>query len=320
MSGGGKPPPAPDYVGAARAQGQANIDALRTGAALNRVNQSNPFGSTSYRNLGGDQWEQTTTLSPDQQSILDQQESNQIDLGRIAGMRLGQVGQQGQFNLDGLPSRVTGVAPSNLQGEVGLPAAEQRQRAEDAVYQSATRQLDPQFQQREDATRTRLINQGLREGSEAWNTEMANLSRERESAYGDARDRSIMAGGQEASRMLSDDLSRTGFANQTEQQRFAQALTNAQMQNEGRSAGIDERLLERGVPLQEFMQMYGGSGAQVPNAPGIPNVGSPAPVDYMGAINQQYGAASDIYNWQQGRNAQNTGATIGLIGAAAGFF
>jgi hypothetical protein len=188
----------------------------------------------------------------------------------------------------------------------------QRQRAEDTVYRSATRQLDPQFQQREDATRTRLINSGVREGSEAWNNEMGNLAREREAAYGDARDRSIMAGGAEASRSLQDDLSRAGFTNTTEAQRFAQSLTNAQLQNEARATGANERLTERDVPLREFMSMYSGGYASPSNAPGVAQVGSPQAGDYQGAVQNQYNAQSDIYNWNQQRNAQNVNSMLQL--------
>lgn len=323
MSGGGKPPPAPDYVGAAREQGRQNIAALQTGAALNRVNQVGPTGSTTYTQdpRNPNRWTQTTSLSDDQQAIMDQSEANQIDLGRIANMRLGQVGQQGQFSFDGLPSQVSGVQGSNFQSNVGAPSGEQRARAEDAIYRSATRQLDPQFEQREDSTRTRLINSGLREGSEAWNKEMANLDRDRQAAYGDARDRAIMAGGAEASRMLSDDISRAGFANQTESQRFAQSLTNAQMQNEARATGMNERLTERQIPLQEFMSLYGGGGFQNPQNPaGIANVGSPEPVDYMGALNQQYGAQTDMYNYRQQRNQQNNQALLQGAAMAAMYF
>jgi hypothetical protein len=385
MSKGGRPPAAPDYIGAAREQGRQNLDAIRLGAALNRVNQVTPYGSVSYSrgvaqpaqpssglpSPGGkappagdgggkdppgfvqhhglfgdvagavqgqvaqqgqqpstsgttgfdpaqDQWTQTVSLSPNQQRIFDQSEGNQLDLGRIAGLRLGQVGNQGAFTLDGLPSRVSGVQGSNFERDVGAPSGEARSRAEDAVYRSATRQLDPQFQQREEQSRTRLINQGLREGSEAWNTEMGNLSRERDAAYGDARDRAIMAGGAEASRSLSDDLSRAGFANQTESQRFAQALQNAQLQNDSRAVGLDERILERDVPLREFMSLYGGGYNSPMEAPGIAQAGTPQPGDYQGAVGQQYGAQADLYNWNQQRNAQNMQSILQLAALFAG--
>jgi hypothetical protein len=47
-----KPPPAPDPVATARAQGEMNVETARTNAALNRVNQFSPLGQITYRDLG----------------------------------------------------------------------------------------------------------------------------------------------------------------------------------------------------------------------------------------------------------------------------
>ena len=41
------PPPAPDYVGAAKAQGQANLKAAIASGQINNPNVSNPFGTQS---------------------------------------------------------------------------------------------------------------------------------------------------------------------------------------------------------------------------------------------------------------------------------
>jgi hypothetical protein len=322
MSGGGSPPPAPDYIGTAKQQGQSNLDALRLGAVLNRVNEKNPYSSTTYTQDASnpDRWTQETTLSPTQEKLFNQNEQNQLDVGRIANLRLGQVGAQGEFTLDGLPDRVTNVQQSNFKTDVGMPSDQARQHAEDAVYSSASRYLDPQFNQREDATRTRLINQGVTEGSEAWNNDMAQLERDKEQAYGDARDRAVMAGGAEASRSLSDDLSRANFSNTAESQRYAQALQNAQLQNEGRSSALNEEVLQRDTPLREFMSLYGG-GYAAPNGSTAPtNVGSPAPADIQGATAQQYGANAQQYNWQQGQNAQNVNSGLNLAAILASLY
>ncbi len=48
-------PKPPDYVGAANAQGSANIDAALAGTSLATPNQVNPFGTTSWSNTGYDQ-------------------------------------------------------------------------------------------------------------------------------------------------------------------------------------------------------------------------------------------------------------------------
>lgn len=364
---GGKPPAPADYVGAAKEQGTQNLAAIRAGAQLNRVNQQNPYGSTTYKNLGGDQWEQTTELSPEQQAILDAQQANQIDLGGIAGQRLDQVGNQGALDLSGLPSRVSSVAPSQFRSNINAPSVAQtgvnlsdlgnlptdysaeRQKAEDALYRRQTAQLDPQFQQREEAQRTRLINSGNAEGSEAWKNEMGNLERERQMAYGDARDRAIGAGGAESSRMLADALAgrqqsvserfgtgafanqaaaqefaneaaRTGLYNQAQGDEFQQGLTNAGLANEGRSQGLSELLTERGVPLDEFMRLYSGAATGGLQSPGVPQAGTPQAGDFQTAAQQGYNSQSDLYNWNAQRNAQNTNSAINLASIAAQYY
>lgn len=83
----------------------------------------------------------------------------------------------------------------------------------DSVYSEATRQLDPMFQQREEDFRQRMVNQGIGEGSDAYNKAFANFSRERNDAYGSARNQA-----------LSQAL---GAQNQM----FGQSATNAQMAN-----------------------------------------------------------------------------------------
>lgn len=458
MSKGSKPPPAPDYLGVAKEQGNSNLEALRIGAALNRVSERNPYGSTTYRDLGNDQWEQVSELSPEQQKIFSQQQGNQYDLGRIANMRLSQVGNQGAFSLDGLPQQATGVAPSQFKTDINAPSVRyndldtstlgqfgnagvqrsvdfsgapsradaryqsnvdlsglsqlpgqsdfgaERQRVEDAVYGRASGRLDEQFGKREQSLRTQLLNQGITEGSEAWANSMRDLDLSRQDAYGDARDRAIQAGGAEQSRLFGDSLrgrqqgaseifgqgefvnsaadransyglnargqatgeslaagqfgnqaadqfnsradaqraqrygeilqgaefgndaaqtnfanemARLGLYNQAEGDRFSQGLTNAGLQNQGRATALDERLLERDAPLREFMSLYNG-GYQNPLNPGAAaNVGSPEPADMMGANAAQYGAQSDIYNWGQARNAQNTQAGMSLAQLAA---
>lgn len=61
----------------------------------------------------------------------------------------------------------------------------------DAVYSEATRQLDPMMQQREADFRQRMVNQGLQEGTDAFDKAYANFSRERNDAYGSARNQAL---------------------------------------------------------------------------------------------------------------------------------
>ena len=53
----------------------------------------------------------------------------------------------------------------------------------DAVYGEATRQLDPQFASQEAQFRQRMVNQGVQEGTPAFDTAYANFERSRNDAY-----------------------------------------------------------------------------------------------------------------------------------------
>lgn len=61
----------------------------------------------------------------------------------------------------------------------------------DAVYSEATRQLDPQFQSQENAFRQRMVNQGIQEGTPAFDAALANFERSRNDAYASARNQSL---------------------------------------------------------------------------------------------------------------------------------
>lgn len=61
----------------------------------------------------------------------------------------------------------------------------------DAVYSEATRQLDPQFQSQENAFRQRMVNQGIQEGTPAFDAALANFERSRNDAYSQARNQSL---------------------------------------------------------------------------------------------------------------------------------
>lgn len=88
------PPPAPDYAAAARATAQGNLEAARVNTRANRINQYTPYGSLTYAHTGNDPdsgWSQTVTLSPEQQNLLNSQNSASLDLSRLFGSQIGDV-------------------------------------------------------------------------------------------------------------------------------------------------------------------------------------------------------------------------------------
>jgi hypothetical protein len=278
MSSGGKAPPPADYTGAAREQGLQNLAAARLGAELNRVNQTGPTGSIRYTQdpNNPDSWTQTTELSPEQQAIFSGQQGNQLNLSRLANQRIGQ--SQGQTPLEAYDP-----------GDFGA----QRQEVTDAQYRAATQYLDPQFEQSGEALRTRLLNSGVREGSEAYTNEMGNFDRSKQAAYGDARSRAILAGGSEQSRLLADAL-----------------------------RGRQQQVNERQIPLEEslaLMQALGGGGAAGQPAGSIGQVGSPAAGDYQTAAGQQYADQWNRYSADEAQAAQTNSQYAQLATLASMF-
>ena len=61
----------------------------------------------------------------------------------------------------------------------------------DAAYQSSTRRLDPQFAQADASFRQRMVNQGLSEGTDAYDKAFSNFTMDKNDAYSDARNQSL---------------------------------------------------------------------------------------------------------------------------------
>lgn len=99
------PPPAPDPTVTAGAQTTSNIDTALANARLNRVNQTTPWGSINYTQGPVDEhgvptYSSNISLSPAQQQLLEQQQSQQLTRGNIASTLLGQVGNSLSKPLD----------------------------------------------------------------------------------------------------------------------------------------------------------------------------------------------------------------------------
>lgn len=159
-------PSAPDPYETARAQSQWNNTTAQTQQALNMVDQVNPWGSSSYTQngmqtiIGADgkpvevpRYTQTTTLSPEQQAIFEQ-------------------GQTAQSNLAGLAADQSAA----MRDYLNTPFQFGNSEAEQWAYDLASPRLLGQQRQNEDQLRTTLANKGIREGSAAWNAEMARMT------------------------------------------------------------------------------------------------------------------------------------------------
>jgi hypothetical protein len=264
-------PPAPDYAGAAQAQGEASRENIAQQTAANRPNQYTPWGATTWESNPvwdpttgqyNQQWSQNTQLAePLNEAAQSQMEIAQgrSQMGEdLLGRARDQLGQEADWG--------------SLQN-VGS-GDQARQRAEDAIYQRSTSRLDPMWEQREGDLQSRLYNQGLREGDAAFDREMGNFGRSRTDAYQGAMDQAIAGGGNEASRQFGLDM-------------------------QGRQQGISELLTRRAQPLNEINAALSGQQVSMPNMPSFQGAGAAQAPNYLQAAMAQGQYGLDQFNAQQ---------------------
>ena len=350
--GGKSAPKAPDYRGAAEAQGQSSKENTAYATYANRPDQYNPWGSTTWDNRqvydpatgqNVTQWSQNTTLDPELQKALDSQIALQRQRSEQAQ---GMYGRAAEAVSDPFDPNLTGwgKAPGsarqgmfNRSGDVnqGYMDNDQinalRQKSEDAMYQRQANRLDPQWEQAAEAKKAELVGQGLRPGSAMWDREMANFDKSRSDAYEQARLGSIGEGRNEYSTMFGTGLQAQQFGNQAAQQNWQNALTgrgfnnqvgqqgfqnrmqNANYQNQLRQAQLQEQLAMRNQPLNEINAFLSGQQVQAPNFNSFGQAGTADTTDYMGAATNQYGAAQDAYNARQ-MGMQGLFSGLGMLG------
>lgn len=369
----GRAPAPPDPYATSAAQTQSNRDTAAYNAAIDRVNTYTPLGSQEYTQTGTDPttgapiYRNDIRLSPDQQALFDQQTGQNRQIGDIAGGMMNQVqgaygqpmdtsglpglqgppqmgGYQGQLNINGpgLQGTLDTNGMPKLYGDGDLQ--QMQQSAQDALYDRNTAYLDRDVARSGDSLRSRLANQGVVEGSEAYRNAMDDENRKTEMAYRQARNDSIAGAGTEASRLFGlssqargqtfGERQATGqFQNDARGQAmaegiaggsFANAATGAQNQdalaaagfgNQARAQGMNEQFALRNQPLNEFNSLRSASPVSMPEFQGPGQVGS-ANTDVAGNIWNAYNGQLNNYNAQQAGNNNFLSGLFGL-GAAA---
>jgi hypothetical protein len=164
MGSSSSPPPAPDPTATAAAQAKYNTQAAQQQQQMNMTNQVTPYGSLNYQQIGTwddgtPRFEATQNLSPEQKQLYDTYTANQQKLGTLGGSQIDRVS-----NLLSTPWDMDTAVSDKLSGM-------QRQF------------LDPEWSTRESSLESKLANQGITPGSEAWNRQMERFSTDRGRAY-----------------------------------------------------------------------------------------------------------------------------------------
>ena len=265
----GKAPKAPDYVGAANATAAGNADAARIAAKANRVDQYTPYGSMVYSNptqgsssYDPDRWAMTVNLSPDQQKLLDAESATSIGLSGLQNKGLDYVSNMlsSPFDQSKLPAQTINA------GET----------AQDAIL----RRLQPQMDRQQEALRSRMANQGITLGSDAYSAEQRDQA---------MRDNDLMT---------------------------AAAIRGIDVGNQARQQSIQEQAFFRNEPLNTLNAVRSGAQVTNPTFSNLPQQQTTAGPDLLGAAQSAYNADMAAYNAKQAQGAGLMGGLFSLGGAA----
>lgn len=276
-------PSPPDPVATAAAQTQSNVETATANAWLNAMNQFTPYGNITYRQTGTQRvgendvptFEATSTLSEADQALLDQT--------RQLGQSAAGIGNTLLGNVSGNLSQ-----PLDYSSAPGLPGSYDQLRS--GVYDAQMSRFNEDIGRQEDATRQRLANQGIAEGTQASNAAYDTLGRQRV----DASNQAYINAGNQATQAYQTDLSR-------------------------RQQGIQEISTLRNAPINEISGLFGlGPGVQNPQFTQGGLNANVQPTDVIGAHNNAYQGQLAAYQMQQGAANAGKGGMAGMIGSLGG--
>lgn len=260
---------------------------------------------------GGDQWEQRIELSPEQQALFDQYNRLQQGLFGPQNDALSRVQQMYSQGFD-TSSLGAGGTPLDMSGLPGAGTVYDPSLNTNNATDLILERVNPQLQQRNEALRAQLAQQGITQGSEAYNRAMMLNAQAENDAYNQASLAGIGLG------MQQQGLQ---FGQQQDLQRLAAALQGQQFgqSEQQRQRQFQEQAYLRGLPLQELQALSGGTQVSMPQFSGFAQAGNAGGADYLGAANAQYQADLGRYNADLARQAQFSQG-LGRIGGALGSY
>lgn len=279
-------PDAPDPITLAKQQGKAGVKAAQEQARLNRLNETTPLGSLTFQETGNRDvpFERITELNPTAQLTLDQQQQLGLSLSQFANQLSGRVGETVGSPLDF----------SQLQNPIPQVDEAARLRIEDALFGRQSTRLNQQFGDLQEQLDTRLANQGIQRGSEAFSEEQERFGRTRNDAFDIALQNAIAGGAQEQSRLFG-------------------------LGSQARGIERGELLTERGNDINTLSALLNRAPVSIPNFGGVPQVGVQAP-DLLGAnalaLNQ--GNLQAQLNSQFQNNLFGLGGSLGAASILGG--
>ena len=356
---GGSAPPAPDYTGAAQAQAQSSVETTNMANYANRPTINTPFGGQNWETKATidpatgqavTQWTQNTTLAPASQKALDSQLAMQQGRSDIANRLMPQAEAAVTTPIDYSSMSAAGQAPqlSNFQGMGQAPTLNTNFQQTTPTYDQAYVQnlqnqaleyMRPDQEHQAELLQSKLANQGITAGSEAYNTAMRQMAdqqaRDKYQALNTAMSQgsqmynnqlagaaqnmqALNFGNQAMSQQQGLDQNVLQFNNTNLQNQFAQQQNLANYQNQLRQQQISEAQQRQLQPLNNINALLTGQQVGMPQMPSFNANQAAQPVNYLGAAQAQgnYGMQAQSMN-NASANSQMSGIT-GLLGTAAG--
>jgi hypothetical protein len=302
MCGSSTPPP-PDPYKTAAAQYQYNSQAARDAAELAAVDQSGPFGSTTFkRREDGTPYEQTVTLSPQVQQWLDSQFGSSTKLQDATSRQLDYLPTD-RFQLPG-DIDATGYARDAFGNAVLDTANFDPGKIAAASYEQAKSQFQPDIDAARKQKGIELAQRGINPGDEIYNDEMDRIDRQANQAYSGAARQAQLDAGNEQSRAMNNAIAARNYGNTTYQ-------TN-----------LSNQLLERNQPFSEAAALMGTTpNFQTPSFMNTQGVNIAAP-DYQGQVANNYAQQVSAANSQNNALGSILGSVAGPLakGAAGAIF
>ena len=360
-------PAAPDYTSAANATAAGNLAAAQAATAANRVNQFTPYGNLAYYEAGKDsqgnpRWSAIQTLAPEQQKILDQQNRASIGLGQTINDQLGMVQQtMGKgFNPNTPSIQYGGQAPKLNQITAQSPEFQKMDQGPelqtdlagssgmagwDKAQAILNQRLQPQLQVQQEQLDTKLRNQGLMPGTEAYNRSKAALGMQQNdlinqsqlTAQGIGQNlynqdlQTAQFGNTAQNQMQANQLANQGFNNaasqqaytnqmgQTQannaisQQQYANQQSGANLSNQAQQQAYNQAMTNYNMPLNTLSALRSGAQVQNPSFINAPQQATTSGADLLGAAGMQNNAAVAATN---AANASQSNMNSGLMGLA----
>lgn len=218
------------------------------------MNQVTPYGSLTYEQTGDayddsgnrvPRFTATTTLSPEQKALYDKQVQITQGAYDLAGNYVNRIGEatKDPFSLTGAPA--AGTVPTYN----APPAYDEAYRQQ--TLDTINRRAQPQMERDRMALESRLANQGISLGTEAYMGGMDDYNR----GVNDFRLGADIQAGQDAA-------TRYGLQLQGANQEFNAGGASFGMQNQGRQNYVTEQQMLRMQPIQEVAALVGTGGAQ----------------------------------------------------------